>query len=92
MQLPAGVDWQRSIVRIAERDAAQVERILADIPLREEQELRRECIAAYRRFSGDYFVSCIRRFYCEPSGDELPVADFQSEGTLPRAQVSITHA
>lgn len=91
MQLPAGVDWQRSIVRVAERDTAQVERILADISPQEEQELRRESIAAYRRFSGDHFVSCIRRFYCEPSGDKLPVAGFQSEGMETRAQGSMTH-
>ena len=92
MQLPAGVDWQRCIVRVAERDTAQVERILADISPRQERELRRECIATYHRFSGEHFVSCIHRFYCEPSGDELPVAGFQSAGTETGTQGSMTYA
>jgi hypothetical protein len=63
LQLPECFDWSSCIVRVAERDTANISQILQQIPLEREQQMRRQCLQASRAFSGENFVSCIRNHF-----------------------------
>ena len=65
LQLPDSFDWNSCIVRIAERDTSSIQKILEQIPLDREQQMRRRCLQACLEFSGENFVSCIRN-HLEP--------------------------
>lgn len=63
LQLPDSFDWNSCIVRIAERDTSSIQKILEQIPLDREQQMRRRCLQASREHSGENFVSCIRNHF-----------------------------
>jgi hypothetical protein len=64
--LPEGYDWDRCVVRIAEKDVADVASLIESIPPETEESMRSECLTAYALFSGDNLVRCIRVHY-DPS-------------------------
>jgi len=63
MRLPAGVDWDRCIVRLREDEADKIPDILSEIPAEREQSMRLTCLEVYSEFSGDNFVKCIRKYF-----------------------------
>lgn len=65
MMLPKmrSVNWEKCIVRIAEKDVHLIPQILGEISARKELKMRKNCIKAYNLFSGENFVGSIREFY-----------------------------
>lgn len=63
MSLPAEVDWDSVIVRVAEKDVHKIPAILARITPTQEKQMRVNCLAVHKQFSGINFVSTIRRYY-----------------------------
>jgi hypothetical protein len=61
LKLPDCFDWNSCIVRIAERDTRLIPKVLSQISPAREQQMRRSCLQASRQYSGENFVSCIRR-------------------------------
>lgn len=69
MRLPKGWDWYQTIVRIAENDAANWPEIVEEIASENEHLMRKSCLAAYNRFSGNNLVSNIRLFFGDDTKD-----------------------
>jgi hypothetical protein len=62
-RLPKGFDWDRCIIRVAEKDISKIPAILAAIPPEQEESLRNACLEAYKLYSGENLVRVIREFY-----------------------------
>ncbi len=62
-KLPDGFDWDRCIVRVRESDVHNIPAIVASIPPEIEQAKRQACFEAYQMFSGENFISAIKRHY-----------------------------
>jgi hypothetical protein len=62
-QLPKGFDWRKCIIKVAEKDITRISEILARVSPAQEAELRRNCLVAYKRFSGKNFANIIRNYY-----------------------------
>jgi hypothetical protein len=69
--LPEGYDWDRCVVRIAEKDVADLVRVIEAISPETEESMRSESLKAYDLFSGDNLVRCIRVHY-HPEADDTP--------------------
>jgi hypothetical protein len=63
MTLPAGIDWDAAIIQVAERDIEKIPGILSTITLEDEHNMRLACLRIHEMFSGDNFVSVIRKYY-----------------------------
>lgn len=63
MQLPAGFDWDRCVIRIAESDVASSVVQIEQISSQQEAAMRAACLEAYEVFSGENLVRCIRETY-----------------------------
>lgn len=63
MQLPEGHDWHRTVIRLAERDVGRVDETIKSIPSGVEEELRRNCLEAYRKYSGQKLVAPIFNYF-----------------------------
>ena len=65
MQLPAGFDWDACTLRLPERKAHQVDELIRSISPGREEAMRDACLEAFRAFSGENFVSPVRRYYAQ---------------------------
>lgn len=63
MVLPEGVDWDRCIIRIPECGVTKIKEVIASVSLEIENELRGNCLKAYKEFAGGNFISPIKRVY-----------------------------
>ena len=63
MVLPEGFDWETAIIRIPEKEATTINEVLKTISLQQEEEMRWNCLKAYKAFSAINLVSNIRRYY-----------------------------
>jgi len=61
--LPEGIDWSKSIIKVAEKDVCQIHAIVQNISQEQEKHMRINCLQAYDQFSGINFVSPVRLFY-----------------------------
>jgi len=61
--LPQNYDWNQCIIRVAERNVANIPSIIAAITPERERAMRQACKKAYEQFSGKNFVSSIRHYY-----------------------------
>jgi len=62
-RLPEWFDWSSCIIRINEKDVEKIPSILSEISEAQEEEMRRNCLKAYKLFSGENLISTIRVFY-----------------------------
>jgi len=69
--LPEGYEWDRCVVRVAEKDVDGLVPVIESIPPETEESMRSECQKAYTLFSGDNLVRCIRVHY-DPDADRDP--------------------
>jgi FkbM family methyltransferase len=65
MALPEGVNWSECIIQIPENEVSKIKEIISTISLERENEMRSNCLRAYEEFSGQNFISPIRRVYCQ---------------------------
>jgi len=63
MVLPDLFDWNSCIIRVAEDEVTNIYEILSKISLKQEKEMRENCLRCYRLFSEENFVSVIRHYY-----------------------------
>lgn len=62
-KLPESFDWNSCIIIIKESEIKNLYSILIRISQQKEEELRRNCIAAFEHFCGKNFTRLIRRYY-----------------------------
>jgi hypothetical protein len=65
MRLPGGIDWGQCIIRLREDEVGKIPGVLSTISIEEEHAMREACLKAYRNFSEDNFVKCIRDYLNE---------------------------
>lgn len=63
MTLPGGFEWERCVIKIVEKDVKSLGKILSEISLEREAEMRIQCVKAYELFSEENFVRCIRLYF-----------------------------
>jgi hypothetical protein len=63
MSLPDGIDWQQCIIQVAEKDTLAINELLKTISPEKELSLRRNCLLAYKQFSGENFISAVKAYY-----------------------------
>lgn len=63
MALPNSFDWDSCITKIAERNVHSIGAVLSDISPEQEEYMRKNCLACFKQFSEDNFVSVIREYY-----------------------------
>ena len=61
--LPEGIEWDKTIIRISEAEVETIPKVLKNITKEQEETMRKNCLKAYKQFSGENFVSPIRRHY-----------------------------
>lgn len=62
MQLPA-YNWKECIIKISEKKVKDLNKILKKINKQTLQLMAQKCLEAYKNFSEENFVKCIREFY-----------------------------
>ena len=65
MRLPSGADWDQCIIRMCEDEAKKIPETLGKISVERERVMREGCLKAYKNFSGDSFINCIKGCYHE---------------------------
>ena len=63
--MPEGIDWKKIIIRIPEAEVERIPEVLKNITKERENKMRENCLKAYNQFSGENFVSPIRKHYDE---------------------------
>jgi len=65
MRLPEGFDWNRCVIKIPEKDVNDTAKVIKSLSMATEAKMRVACLEAYKLFSGENFVRCIRIAYGE---------------------------
>jgi hypothetical protein len=63
MRLPDYFDWEKCIIRIAEKDISQIPTVLESISLEQETKMQAACLKAYAQFSEENFIGPILNYY-----------------------------
>ncbi len=63
LRLPEGFDWDLCLIRIKESEIDTIQDVLSRITPEQEESMRQMCYKAAEQFSGENFVSAIRRVY-----------------------------
>ncbi|MDR3647011.1 MAG: exostosin family protein [Candidatus Babeliales bacterium] len=63
--LPTGVDWSKCIIQVKEKDVLDIPKILSNISLEQELEMRKNCLSIYKLFSGKNLIKVIEDYYAK---------------------------
>lgn len=61
--LPNGFDWDSCVIKIVKKDIKNIAHILGSISNKKEQEMRKNCLRAYKLYSNDNLIRVIKDYY-----------------------------
>jgi len=63
MMLPDEIDWSSCIIRIPEKDIIRVNEVIRNIPIEQEETMRKNCLIAYELSANENLVRTIHCYY-----------------------------
>ena len=68
--LPYHIDWEKTIIRIKESEINNIPDVINSISIEQEQIMRKNCLNAFKKLSGDYYIKPIIDSYENLSQDK----------------------